>query len=76
MPLNPQPEDVRWQFVEASMAALGRLKAALAEAEEIEGGQQKGAMLSVKAESAVSSLMQGWVHQSNISDYKSDFGPD
>lgn len=75
MPLNPQPEDVRWQFVEASMAALGRLKEALAEAEESAEGQ-KGAMLSVKAESAVSSLMQGWVHQSNISDYKSDFGPD
>ena len=57
------------------MAALGRLKEALAEAEESAEGQ-KGAMLSVKAESAVSSLMQGWVHQSNISDYKSDFGTD
>ena len=53
------PEDVRWEFVEASMAALDRLKAALAEAEASEG--QKGAMLSVKAESAVSSLVQATI---------------
>ena len=46
---------MRWEFVQASMAALERLRAALVEAEE-EG--QKGAMLSVKAEAAVSSLLQ------------------
>ena len=44
------------------MAALDRLRAALSEAEGGGGGddgqQKKGAMLSVKAEAAVSSLLQ------------------
>ena len=42
------------------MAALDRLRAALSEAEGGGGddGQKKGAMLSVRAEAAVSSLLQ------------------
>ena len=44
------------------MAALDRLRAALSEAEggggDGEGQHRKGAMLSVKAEAAVSSLLQ------------------
>ena len=56
LPRDGDPEDVRWEFVEASMAALERLKVALAESEASVG--QKGAMLSVKAESEVSSLVQ------------------
>ena len=52
--------DVRWEFVEASMAALDRLRAALSDAEGRGGvdSQKKAAMLSVRAEAAVSSLLQ------------------